>query len=180
MLANFKRLFRAAVVAKTRAFTIICAVFAATVTGASAFAEPTDIVVRAISRDAKFIGDSMGGVRIILRDAQSGKILAEGVTSGGTGDTKRLTETAKRREALATPEAAAFRATIDIDQPRLVEMEAFGPLSQATIRHHRHVPAVDTSGEAHSGGKRLDGRNARICGGHSGPRCREYDQAPGC
>ena len=130
MLANFKRLFRAAVVAKTRAFTIMCAVFAATVTGASAFAEPTDIVVRAISRDAKFIGDSMGGVRIILRDAQSGKILAEGVTSGGTGDTKRLTETAKRREALATPEAAAFRATIDIDQPRLVEMEAFGPLSQ--------------------------------------------------
>ena len=115
MLANFKRLFRASVVAKTRAFTIICAVFAATVTGASAFAEPTDIVVRAISRDAKFIGDSMGGVRIILRDAQSGKILAEGVTSGGTGDTKRLTETAKRREALATPEAAAFRATIDID-----------------------------------------------------------------
>ena len=130
MLANFKRLFLAAAVAKTPAFSIMCAVFAATVTSASAYAEPTDIVVRAISRDAKFIGDSMGGVRIILRDAQSGKILAEGVTSGGTGDTKRLTETAKRREALATPEAAAFRATIDIDQPRLVEVEAFGPLGQ--------------------------------------------------
>jgi len=95
-----------------------------------AMAEPTEIVVRAISRDAKFIGDSMGGVRIILRDAGSGEILAEGATTGGTGDTKRLMETARRRESLATPDAAAFRATIDIDQPRLVELEAYGPLGQ--------------------------------------------------
>ncbi len=98
--------------------------------GTSAFAEPTEIVVRAISRDAKFIGDSMGGVRIILRDAQSGEILAEGVTSGGTGDTKRLMETGKRREPLATPEAAGFHAILDIDRPRLVEVEAYGPLGQ--------------------------------------------------
>jgi len=95
-----------------------------------AMAEPTEIVVRAISRDAKFIGDSMGGVRIILRDAGSGEILAEGTTTGGTGDTKRLMETAKRREPLATPDAAAFNATIDIDEPRLVELEAYGPLGQ--------------------------------------------------
>ena len=130
MRGNFKRLFLGAVVTKKCAFTIVCSVFAGTILCASAYAEPTEIVVRAISRDAKFIGDSMGGVRITLRDAQSGKILAEGVTSGGTGDTKRLTETAKRREALATPEAAAFRATIDIDQPRLVQLEAYGPLGQ--------------------------------------------------
>ncbi|HOY77229.1 MAG TPA: hypothetical protein PLN33_05445 [Hyphomonadaceae bacterium] len=96
----------------------------------TAYAEPTEIVVRAISRDAKFIGDSMGGVRIVLRDAQSGHVLAEGITSGGTGDTKRLMETGKRREPLATPEAADFRATIDIDQPRLVQLEAYGPLGQ--------------------------------------------------
>lgn len=95
-----------------------------------AFAEPTEIVVRAISRDAKFIGDSMGGVRIVLRDAQSGEVLAEGVTKGGTGDTKRLMETGKRREPLATPEAAAFRTVLDIDRPRLVEVEAYGPLGQ--------------------------------------------------
>ncbi len=97
---------------------------------APAQAEPTEIVIRAISRDAKFIGDSMGGVRIILRDAESGEVLAEGATAGGTGDTKRLMETAKRREPLTTPDAAAFRATIDIDQPRLVELEAYGPLGQ--------------------------------------------------
>lgn len=130
MFANLKRLRAVLAAANKRAHILVGAVLASAVSCASAYAEPTDIVVRAISRDAKFIGDSMGGVRIILREAQSGKILAEGVTSGGTGDTKRLTETAKRREALATPEAAAFRATIDIDQPRLVQLEAYGPLGQ--------------------------------------------------
>lgn len=130
MFANLKRLRAVSAATNRRAHILVGAVIASALSCASAFAEPTDIVVRAISRDAKFIGDSMGGVHIILRDARSGTILAEGVTSGGTGDTKRLTETAKRREALATPEAAAFRATIDIDQPRLVQLEAHGPLAQ--------------------------------------------------
>lgn len=130
MFANVKRLVLASVVAKRRACALACAALASAISCASAYAEPTEIVVRAISRDAKFIGDSMGGVRIILRDAQSGEVLAEGVTTGGTGDTKRLMETGKRREPLATPEAAAFRTTIDIAQPRLVELEAYGPLGQ--------------------------------------------------
>lgn len=114
-----------------------------------AVAEPTEIVIHAISRDAKFIGDSMGGVRIILRDVESGKVLAEGVTTGGTGDTNRLMETATRRDTWATPGAAGFEATIDIDQPRLVELEAYGPLghpqsavkvtSQQWVLPGRHV-----------------------------------------
>ncbi len=115
---------------KARTGRLTAAALAGAMLSASAYAEPTEIVVRAISRDAKFIGDGMGGVRIILRDAQTGEILAEGVTSGGTGDTKRLMETAKRRESLATPEAAAFRTTIDLDQPRLLQIEAYGPLGQ--------------------------------------------------
>lgn len=113
-----------------RARRLAAVALAAILPCASAYADPTEIVVRAVSRDAKFIGDSMGGVRVILRDAQSGEVLAEGVTAGGTGDTKRLMETGKRREPLATPEAAAFRATIEIDRPRLVELEAYGPLGQ--------------------------------------------------
>lgn len=121
-----------ALLRKSFAIRLLPAVFVAAVLPlASAVAEPTEIVVRAISRDAKFIGDSMGGVRIILRDAGSGEVLAEGITTGGTGDTKRLMETARRREPLATADAAAFRATIDIDQPRLVELEAYGPIGQA-------------------------------------------------
>jgi hypothetical protein len=130
MFANLKRLRAVSVVADRQARMVVGAVLASAVSCASAYAEPTEVLVHAISRDAKFIGDSMGGVRIILRDALSGEILAEGITRGGTGDTKRVTETAKRREALATPDAAAFRAIIDIDRPRLVQLEAHGPLGQ--------------------------------------------------
>tara|TARA_R110002096_G_scaffold238867_3_gene430442 strand:- start:81 stop:371 length:291 start_codon:yes stop_codon:yes gene_type:complete len=47
----------------------------------------TTIVVRVLAKDAKFIGTSMGGAEVIIRDANTQEILAEGVTAGGTGDT---------------------------------------------------------------------------------------------
>lgn len=96
-----------------------------------ASAEPTDITVRVLSKDAKFVGSSMGGASVILRDAGTGHILAEGVTEGGTGDTKRIMhEDGGRRVTLSTDDAAKFSATIDIDEPRLIEVEVFGPLAQ--------------------------------------------------
>jgi hypothetical protein len=96
-----------------------------------AAAEPTHIVVRTIARDAKFIGDAMGGVEITLTDARSGKRLGRGLTAGGTGDTRRLiVEPRVRGKALATPEAARFETTIDIDRPTLVRAEARGPLGK--------------------------------------------------
>lgn len=98
--------------------------------GGTAVAEPTEIVVRVMSRDAKFVGSSMGGVAIILRDAQSGEVLARGVTEGGTGDTIQIMQSPGRRAVLASADAAAFRAILDIDRPRLIEAEAFGPLAQ--------------------------------------------------
>lgn len=96
-----------------------------------ASAEPTDITVRVLSKDAKFVGSSMGGARVVLRDADTGKILAEGVTEGGTGDTDLIMHTDRgRRTTLSTEDAAKFTATIDIDEPRLIEVEVFGPLAQ--------------------------------------------------
>ncbi|KWT69464.1 hypothetical protein APY04_1547 [Hyphomicrobium sulfonivorans] len=98
----------------------------------SASAEPTDITVRVLSKDAKFIGTSMGGVRVTIRDADTGELLASGLTHGGTGDTKRLMHTdAGRRSRLANDSAAKFSATIDLDAPRRIEVEAYGPLAQA-------------------------------------------------
>ncbi|MFC3175481.1 hypothetical protein ACFOD9_14575 [Novosphingobium bradum] len=44
-----------------------------------AFADPTPVTVRVISQDAKFVGDSTGGAQVILRDAENGHILAEGI-----------------------------------------------------------------------------------------------------
>jgi hypothetical protein len=97
----------------------------------AASGEPTRIDVRVISRGAKFVGTSMGGVAIALRDADTGALLAEGVTAGGTGDTARIMQVQQRHhDPVATDDAAVFRATLDLTGPRRIEARAFGPLAQ--------------------------------------------------
>ncbi len=99
-------------------------------TPVSALAEPTDITVRVLSRDAKFIGSSMDGVRVTLSDARTGEPLASGVTRGGTGDTAKIMHDDRgRRAGLADDSAAAFRATLDLERPRRIEVTAHGPLA---------------------------------------------------
>lgn len=99
-------------------------------------AEPTEITVRVLSKDAKFVGTSMGGVRVTLRDGHTGEMLATGVTRGGTGDTKQAMHAGGgRRARLADDTAARFVATLDLSEPRLVEVEAFGPLAQPQAAH---------------------------------------------
>jgi len=94
-----------------------------------AAAVPTDITVRVLAKDAKFIGTGMGGVRITISDADTGELLAQGVTQGGVGDTERIIEQPRKRGLpLATEDAAAFHGSIDIDRPRRVEVSAYGPL----------------------------------------------------
>ena len=94
-------------------------------------AEPTEITVRVLGKDSKFVGSSMGGARVILRDAQTGEILSSGVTEGSTGDTKRIMGPQESARAVrATDDAAKYVASIDIDEPRLIEAEAYGPLAQ--------------------------------------------------
>lgn len=104
------------------------AAFVLTLSAASAaFAEPTAVTVRVLAKDAKFIGDSMGGVEVVLSDAASGRRLAVGLTKGGTGDTKKLVvEPRVRGEPVATG-AAAFTASLDLDRPTLVRATATGP-----------------------------------------------------
>jgi len=96
-----------------------------------ALAEPTEITVRVLSKDGKFVGTSMGGARVVLRDADTGEILAQGVTSGGTGNTGRIMhQDGGRRATLSDDSAAKFTATLDLDAPRLIEAEIYGPLAQ--------------------------------------------------
>ncbi|HZJ13098.1 MAG TPA: hypothetical protein VFD26_10720 [Methyloceanibacter sp.] len=110
--------------------------FAATLAPSFASAEPTDITVRVLGKDSKFVGSSMGGARVIVRDADTGEILAQGVTEGSTGDTKRIMGPQDNSRSLRSSEGAAkFTATIDIDAPRLIEVEAYGPLAQPQAAH---------------------------------------------
>lgn len=98
---------------------------------APAGAEETPVTVRVLSADAKFIGSSMGGARVTIRDAATDELLARGVTRGSTGDTERLMGTPRERDTrLATPGAAAFEAVLDLDEPTLLQITAEGPLAQ--------------------------------------------------
>ena len=93
-------------------------------------AAETTISVRVLAKDAKFIGTSMGGVEVTLRDVATGTILAKGLTAGGTGNTRLIMNTPKERYSSFKSEGSAlYTATINIDEPTLIEVSVRGPLS---------------------------------------------------
>jgi hypothetical protein len=101
-----------------------------------ASAEPTEITVRVLSKNAKFVGTGIGGMRITMRDAHTGEILTSGLLAGGTGDTKRVMHSGDGRRAQLSDESVAkFVAVLDLTEPRMVEVEAFGPLGQPQAAH---------------------------------------------
>jgi len=89
----------------------------------------TEIQVRVLSRGGKFVGDDIGGALVTLRDAHSGEVLASGRTAGGSGTADLMTISRQRTDPLPTEGAAAFIARIPLDEPRLIEAEAVGPLA---------------------------------------------------
>jgi len=116
---------------RTTAFGLGALALAGFASAGAALAEPTDVTVRVISKGAKFVGSSMGGVRITLRDANTSEILAQGQTSGGTGSTEKIMKTEHPRGVpVSTEDSAKYTATLDLDVPRLIEVEAYGPMSQ--------------------------------------------------
>lgn len=98
----------------------------------AAHAEPTEITVRVLSRDAKFIGSSMGGAQVTLRDAHTRELLATGLTVGSTGNTRSVMHAdGGRRARLTDNDAAAYETVLDLVAPRLVEVEVLAPMAQA-------------------------------------------------
>lgn len=123
------------------------------VMASAAQAEPTRVMVRALALDAKFIGDQMGGVKVTLTDAKTGRQLATGLTKGGTGDTTRLMKAPHVRGAqLSDPGAAGFEAVLDLTAPTLVRADAEGPMGKpaSSIRVSSMlwiVPGRDVTGD---------------------------------
>lgn len=94
----------------------------------------TDIVVRAKARDGKFIGSSVGGALIRIKEADSGRILAEGLTEGGTGNTDLIMKTPKTRYGSITENAASFKATLAIEKPTFLTIEVLAPYIKKQAR----------------------------------------------
>lgn len=118
-----------------------------------AAAETTQVMVRAKAVDAKYIGTSVGGIRVVVEDAETGEILDEGWINGGTGNTDTLIKNPiKRGQSLADDETAGFVAEVDIDTPRLLRFKLLGPygfrqsLQEATITSWV-VPGKDLLGD---------------------------------
>ncbi len=91
-------------------------------------AQETSVMIRVKAKDAKFIGSSMGGARVIVREQHSGAILAAGFTEGSTGDTGIIMKTPKTRSSqLSDEHTAGFLAKLNIEKPVFVSVEAFAP-----------------------------------------------------
>ncbi|MEX2495181.1 MAG: hypothetical protein WD448_03775 [Woeseia sp.] len=96
-----------------------------------AVAVPTDITVRVIARHAMFVGDPVEGAQVTVIDALSGEMLAQGVTQGEAGDPKRIMDVARKRGTPVAEQAdARFSATLQLDEPRYLQVTAFGPLQR--------------------------------------------------
>jgi len=104
---------------------------AATLVAGVCGATETRVMIRARSKDAKFIGTSMGGAFVVIRKADTGEVLASGLTSGGTGDTKRImNEPLARGAQIADAATAGFEAKLDLVEPTFVTIEVSGPMGQ--------------------------------------------------
>ena len=96
-----------------------------------AAAEQTQVDIRALALDAKFIGNSMSGMAVLVEDADTGEILDTGVTSGGTGDTDRIIrQPSARYDTLSREGDAVYTSILDIERPRRIRVTVRGPLAQ--------------------------------------------------
>lgn len=103
-------------------------------------AEETQIMVRAKAVDSKFIGSSVGGIKVVIEDAETNEILDQGWITGSTGDTPTIMENPiQRGQLLADEKTAGYLATVDLSSPRLLRFKLIGPyayrqsLQEATV-----------------------------------------------
>jgi hypothetical protein len=116
-------------------------------------AAPTRVTVRVKAKDAKFIGTGIGGASVLIKNNLTGQLLANGITTGSSGDTKLILQSSLvRGQRLTDEKTAKYEAIIDINEPTLVDIEVIAPLSRkgAAIKGSIQVwliPGKDIVGE---------------------------------
>jgi hypothetical protein len=114
----------------------------------------TRITVRVQARGGKFLGDDIGGAVVTIRDAMTGELFATGATAGGSGGLGASYAANASLSTIVTPgktstvtwllavdtdsrktTTSAFTATLFLDRPRLLAVEAFGPLGGLQSAH---------------------------------------------
>lgn len=96
--------------------------------GTMGFAQQTKVMIRAKAKDAKFIGNSIGGAHVLVKNTENGQILAEGITQGSTGNTELIMNTPKgRHDQISDGNTAGFLAVLDLTGPTFVQVEVRAP-----------------------------------------------------
>lgn len=93
-------------------------------------AVPTTVTVHVLSNDAKLLQDPVGGARVTIRHADTGRVLAEGLQEGDSGSTEQIMRQPHRRgeNLFTTPGAGQYTATLSLTEPTRVEVTAEAPL----------------------------------------------------
>ncbi len=121
----------------------------------------TQIDVRVIAKDGKYLGDDIGGALVTIHDVQTGELLARGTTSGGSGEADLMTICLTRAQVLPVTDASVFTASLDLEEPRLIRVTAYGPLaaqqSANTVSLTQWVyPGMNITGGEKGGGFLLE------------------------
>ncbi|MCP9200995.1 hypothetical protein MKO06_13840 [Gramella sp. GC03-9] len=109
------------------------------------FSQETSIMIRAQAKDAKFIGSSIGGAKILVKEVLTGRILAEGLTQGSTGNTDKIMNSDwQRNEPLSEESTAGFEAVLNIQEPTFISIEAYAPINkkQAVVMSSTQLWAI--------------------------------------
>src|SRR5215212_6245024 len=121
----------------------------------------TQIDVRVIAKGGKYLGDGIGGALVTVHDVQTGELLAKGTTAGGSGEQTLMDVCVTRSEVLPVEGASVFTASLDLDEPRLIRVTAYGPLAAQQSANTASLtqwvcPGRDVTGGAQGGGFLLE------------------------
>ncbi len=121
----------------------------------------TQIDVRVIAKDGKYLGDDIGGALVTIHDVQTGELLAHGATAGGSGVANLMDIPLPRYAVLPVDQASVFTTKLDLDEPKLIRVTAYGPRaaqrSANTVSQTQWVyPGKDITGGAKGGGFLLE------------------------
>ena len=116
-------------------------------------AEPTVVEVRVIAAGGKFLGNDIGGAEVTVRDAVTGAFVASGRVCGDSGNTDEIMEVPRLwGTPVPVEQSSVFAFTLQLDQPRLLDIAAYGPLGSLQSARRATVqqwvaPGMDLRGE---------------------------------
>jgi hypothetical protein len=112
----------------------------------------TQLQVRVQARGGKYLGDDIGGAWVTVRDSQTGELLAEGATTGDSGQLVSDYVPGASQRPIITPgpeptiswlvpqsTTACFQAEFRLHHPTLLKIAVFGALGGLQTAHRAVV-----------------------------------------